>query len=89
MPKACFIALALLHLNSDTNLGLFVFGILTKRQVKDKFVPIVCVLSPVICFILSNNSQQWFNYSFDFELLVLNGLLTFLGLLAISKRNKI
>ena len=69
-------------------LGLFVFGILTKRQVKDKFVPIVCILSPVICFILSNNSQQWFNYSFDFELLVLNGLLTFLGLLAISKRNK-
>ena len=70
-------------------LGLFVFGILTKRQVKDKLVPIVCILSPVICFILSNNSQQWFNYSFDFELLVLNGLLTFLGLLAISKRNKI
>lgn len=70
-------------------LGLFVFGILTKRQVKDTFVPIVCVLSPVICFILSNNSQQWFNYSFDFELLVLNGLLTFLGLLTISKRNKI
>ena len=70
-------------------LGLFVFGILTKRQVKDKFAPIVCILSPVICFILSNNSQQWFNYSFDFELLVLNGFLTFLGLLAISKRNKI
>ena len=69
-------------------LGLFVFGILTKRQVKDKFVPIVCVLSPVICFILSNNSQQWFNYSFDFELLVLNGLLTFLGLLTISKRKE-
>ena len=69
-------------------LGLFVFGILTKRQVIDKFVPIVCVLSPLICFILSNNSQEWFNYSFDFELLVLNGLITFLGLLAISKKKE-
>lgn len=67
-------------------LGLFCFGILTKRQVKDKLVPLICVLSPVICFILSNNSQQWFGYSFDFELLVLNGALTFLGLCFISKK---
>jgi len=67
-------------------LGLFAFGLLTKRRVKDKFVPIVSILSPVICFILNLNSQSWFNYSFDFELLVLNGLLTFLGLLIISHK---
>lgn len=67
-------------------LGLFAFGLLTKRKVKDKFVPIIAVLSPVICFILSLNSKAWFNYSFDFELLVLNGLLTFLGLLLISHK---
>ena len=67
-------------------LGLFAFGLLTKRKVKDKYVPIVCLLSPIICFILNLNSKAWFNYSFDFELLVLNGLLTFIGLLLIAKK---
>lgn len=67
-------------------LGLFAFGILTKRKVNDRAVPWVCVISPVICFILNNNSQAWFNYSFDFELLVLNALLTCCGLLAVSRK---
>ena len=67
-------------------LGLFFFGLATKRQVTDKLVPIVCIAAPIICFILNNNSKQWFNYSFDFELLLLNGLLTFIGLLLISKK---
>ncbi|MDR1005348.1 MAG: sodium:solute symporter [Bacteroidales bacterium] len=65
-------------------LGLFAFGLLTKRRVNDRYVPYICLLSPIICFILSQNSLKWFNYSFDFELLVLNGLLTYLGLLSIS-----
>ncbi len=69
-------------------LGLFFFGLTTKRKVKDKLVPIVCLLSPTICFILNNNSQAWFNYSFDFELLVLNGFLTYIGLLIISKKKQ-
>ncbi|MFA6824809.1 MAG: sodium:solute symporter, partial [Bacteroidales bacterium] len=59
-----------------------------KREVKDKFVPIICLLAPVICFTLSANSLKWFNYSFDFELLLLNGFLTFVGLLAISHKRK-
>ncbi|MBP1645903.1 MAG: sodium:solute symporter [Bacteroidetes bacterium] len=67
-------------------LGLFAFGLLTKREVKDKFVPIICLLAPVICFTLSANSLKWFNYSFDFELLLLNGFLTFIGLMMISHR---
>jgi Na+/proline symporter len=67
-------------------LGLFFFGLTTKRVAKDKLVPIVCLLAPTICFILNTYSKQWFNYSFDFELLVLNGLLTFFGLLLISKK---
>ena len=67
-------------------LGLFAFGILTKRKVNDRAVPWVCIISPVICFILNNNSQAWFNYSFDFELLVLNALLTCCGLLAVSRK---
>ncbi|MBP3253267.1 MAG: sodium:solute symporter [Bacteroidales bacterium] len=67
-------------------LGLFFFGLATKRRVTDKYVPFVCIAAPVICFVLNNNSVQWFNYSFDFELLVLNGLLTFAGLMLISKK---
>ena len=70
-------------------LGLFAFGLISKRKVKDTYVPLVAFLSPVLCFILSQNSLRWFNYSFDFELLLLNGLLTFLGLLIISKKVKL
>lgn len=67
-------------------LGLFAFGLLTKKKVIDKYVPIVCILAPVLCFILNINSKAWFNYSFDFELLVLNGVLTFIGLMIIRDR---
>lgn len=68
-------------------LGLFSFGLLIKRHIIDKLVPLVCISAPVICFFLSQHSKEWFNYSFDFELLLLNGLLTFIGLLLISKKN--
>lgn len=67
-------------------LGLFAFGLVTKRVVMDKWVPVVCIVSPIICFVLNNNSLQWFNYSFDFELLLLNGLITCIGLWIISKK---
>lgn len=69
-------------------LGLFAFGLIMKRKINDKLVPLVCFLAPLICFILSHNSKEWFNYSFDFELLLLNGILTFFGLLIISNKNK-
>lgn len=66
-------------------LGLYAFGLFLKRSVNDKLVPLICILSPIICYILSENSVQWFSgYKFGFELLILNGGLTFLGLLAIS-----
>ncbi|MDR1725198.1 MAG: sodium:solute symporter [Bacteroidales bacterium] len=68
-------------------LGLFAFGLFSKHQVNDKFVPVICFLAPLLCFILSQNSVKWFNYSFDFELLVLNGMLTYLGMFLISKKN--
>ena len=70
-------------------LGLFAFGLLTKTRVKDKYVPIVCLLAPIICFVLSVNSKAWFNYSFDFELLLLNGFITFIGLMLIRERKTI
>ena len=69
-------------------LGLYSFGLFTRIAVKDKFIPIVAVLSPVICMVIDFNSQAWFNgYRFGFELLMLNGLITFIGLLIIRRRN--
>jgi Na+/proline symporter len=68
-------------------LGMFSFGMLSKRGVKDKFVPFVCIISPLVCWLLDTHSVEWFNgYKFDFELLLVNGLLTFVGMLAISKK---
>lgn len=68
-------------------LGLYSFGLFTKNKLKDKWVPLVAILSPIICFILSENSVHWMNgYKFGFELLILNGIITYLGLLLIRKK---
>jgi len=70
-------------------LGLFIFGLFTKFNIKDKFVPIVAVASPIICYIINLNSKKWLGgYQFGYELLILNGLITFLGLLIITKKIK-
>ncbi len=67
-------------------LGLFFFGILTTRQVKDKLVPMVCILSPAVSYLLSLNSKTIFNgYEFGYEIVLVNGLITFGGLYLISK----
>jgi len=66
-------------------LGLYSFGLfMQKRQVFDKLVPVICLLSPAICYYLSMNSVRLFGYTFDNELIVVNGLITFLGLLLTS-----
>lgn len=71
-------------------LGLFAFGLFTKMNVHDKLVPVVCVLSPVLCYFISYNSVSWFGgYKFGHELLILNGLLTFIGLIIISKKRNV
>ncbi|WP_448518123.1 sodium:solute symporter [Rhodoflexus sp.] len=68
-------------------LGLFTFGLFTRLKVRDWAVPFVCLSSPVICYILNINSEAWFNgYKFGFELLIVNGALTFTGLLLFSRR---
>ncbi len=70
-------------------LGLFSFGLFTKKPVKDKWVPVVCVLSPILSYIININSETLLGgYRFGFEIIILNGMLTFLGLLALSPRNK-
>ncbi|MCC5945558.1 MAG: sodium:solute symporter [Bernardetiaceae bacterium] len=68
-------------------LGLYAFGILTKRKVLDKYVPWIAIASPVLCFFIAQNSEAWLaGYKFGYELILLNGLLTFIGLAAISRR---
>jgi len=67
-------------------LGLFAFGLLLKGAVRDHWTPLVCCAAPLLCFVLQQNSDRWLrDYKIGFELLVLNGFLTFLGLWLIRK----
>ena len=68
-------------------LGLFVFGLYSKRMVNDKWVPLIGILAPLISYFLSVNSEVLFNgYKFGFELLIVNGVLMMAGLFIISKK---
>jgi len=69
-------------------LGMYSFGLFTRRDVNDKLTPIIAVISPVVCYFLSRHSVELFNgYRFGFELLLLNGLLTFSGLWLFSRKS--
>jgi Na+/proline symporter len=62
-------------------LGLYTFGMFTKFKTKDRFVPFVAISSPIICYVLNAYSDTLFGgYKFGFELLILNGFITFIGL---------
>jgi len=61
-------------------LGLFAFGLFTRWQPNDRLVPYICVASPLICYALDTATQHLWAYHFGYELLMLNGLLTFVGL---------
>jgi solute:Na+ symporter, SSS family len=68
-------------------LGLYSFGLFTKRKANDRVTPLIAVMSPLLCYILSAYSEELLNgYRFGFELLVLNGLLTFTGLWIFSHK---
>lgn len=68
-------------------LGLYAFGLFTRFKVKDRYLPIVALISPAICYFLSRYSVELFNgYKFGFELLIINGSLTFLGCLVLIKK---
>jgi Na+/proline symporter len=70
-------------------LGLFSFGLLTKWKIKGVLVPFVCVLAPVLSYVLSANSSNWFGgYKIGVEVLIINGIITFFGLLLISDFRK-
>ena len=61
-------------------LGLFAFGLFTRWQVRDRLVPYVCLAAPLLCYALDLLCQHLFAYHFGYELLLFNGLLTFVGL---------
>ena len=70
-------------------LGLFAFGIITKRKVNDRYIPLVAVVSPIICYVIQSNSEAWFNgYQMSYELLILNAAITFIGTFVFSSGKK-
>ena len=70
-------------------LGLYTFGLFTRHRVRDRWVPVVAVVAPVLSFVLKKYMPEWTGYNFGFEILLINGLLTFLGLLAISGKRPV
>jgi hypothetical protein len=73
-------------------LGLYAFGLFTRIKVKNRYIPIVAIVAPIISYIISTYSTSLFDgYQIGFELLIINGLLTFIGLYLIRKQitNKI
>ncbi|WP_034921496.1 sodium:solute symporter [Gillisia sp. CAL575] len=68
-------------------LGLYSFGLFTKWLVKDKLVPVIAILSPIVCYLISINSEAWFGFEFGFFVLILNGAITFLGLVLIRRKH--
>ena len=104
MTAGFLICILLFRLANDTNvinaiyvmasytygplLGLYAFGLLTHRGIRDKWVPAVAITSPVVCALLDHFAPLWWNYTFGYELLMLNGLLTFAGLAVLSKKRK-
>lgn len=69
-------------------LGLFAFGLFTSRKVNDRVTPWIAIGSPIVCYILNLYSEELLNgYKFGFEMLLVNGFLTFMGLLLFSRKN--
>ncbi len=68
-------------------LGMFAFGLLTRKKIKDKFVPFIAVLAPILTYFIDVNSEQLLGgYKFGFELLLLNGIIMFIGLVLLTKK---
>ena len=67
-------------------LGLFTFGLLTRRQINDAITPYIAIASPVLTFLIEIICRRFFQYQFGYELLILNGMITFIGLLSIKRK---
>ena len=69
-------------------LGLFAFGLFTKRTPVDKWIPLIAIISPILCYAIDTLTLHYTGYKFGYELLMLNGLFTFIGLLLLSDQNE-
>ena len=70
-------------------LGMFAFGIFMKHRIRDKYLPIVAILSPIVCYVIQHYSERWFNgYQISYELLLINALFTFMGLWILRLRHR-
>jgi Na+/proline symporter len=70
-------------------LGLYSFGMISKKAVRDRWIPLVCLLSPIVTYLLQLNSETLFNgYKFSFEIIILNGLLAYWGIWLLSYKKK-
>lgn len=67
-------------------LGLYAFGLFTKLKTKDVLVPIICLTSPIITFLINNLLLKYFGFDFGFALLIVNGLISFIGLLIFKQK---
>ena len=65
-------------------LGLYAFGLFTKLKIKDRFAPIICILSPFVTYIVNDFTLIFTGFDFGFSLLILNGIVTFIGLYLIK-----
>lgn len=69
-------------------LGLFAFGLTTRRKPSDRLTPYIAIAAPLLCYLLEYAMQSFFGYKFGYELLIINGLLTYLGLWSVSMKEK-
>jgi Na+/proline symporter len=69
--------------------GLFAFGMYSKRKAPDQWIPVICILAPLVSVILDQYSEKWFNgYQFGYDILVVNSVITLAGMYIISKNNE-
>jgi solute:Na+ symporter, SSS family len=66
-------------------LGMYAFGLFTKKKVSDFFVPIIAILSPIVAYVIKQNSESLFGTKLTFEILLINGAMTFVALFLMSK----
>ena len=70
-------------------LGMFAFGLACKRKVRDRFVPVVAVVAPLLCLVMQLNSDRWFGgYKFSYEILLINAILVIIGLCCLIERRR-
>ena len=63
-------------------------GILTKYQVKDRFMPYVAIASPILCYLMDFVGKEYLGFGFGFTILIANGLLTFMGMFLFREKSK-